>query len=530
MNLTPLKRGRTPVNVLHNVDSTPLITDGITFYIRVSTTKQAELGFSIEAQLEELRKCARAEHKVVFKEYVDAAISGKSMDKRPAFQELLKDIESGIIREVWVWRLDRLSRKLADITFLTETFHRNNVLFRSITEKQFDMTTASGRMHMHMMGSFAEYQRSMIVENVKMGMKQRAREGKWNGGQVLGYDGVEITSGKQTEVVRKIFHLYAEGRGLRSIANQMNHEGYQTKPGNHFTSVAIKTIINNSVYIGKIRYNVREDWSEKRRKGINPNPIIEDGIHEPIISTELWEVVQTFFQKKSYSPPRTFDGTYPLVGLMRCPQCGAALAAHRVCDTLKDGRKVVRRYYVCSAFQNGGRWVCSSNSVKADDAEQYVFDRLAEVVQKPKIVEDVVRKMNKDRTVNVVPLQKEREGIDKELAAVNAQRKKYFKLYERDGVDESLLIERLSEFKEQNERLLERKTSVEQRLMECASDPIPVKQVQQLLGQFHSLLLSSLPETQKTLFQSVIKQIHFSVPTDMRSIELEFNPQVQQHF
>ncbi|MNW65622.1 Ogr/Delta-like zinc finger [compost metagenome] len=76
---------------------------------------------------------------------------------------------------------------------------------------------------------------------------------------------------------------------------------------------------------------------------------------------------------------------------MRCPQCGATLEAHRVCDTLKDGRKVVRRYYVCPAFRNGGRWVCSSNSVKADDVEQYVFDRLAEVVQKPKIVEDVVR-------------------------------------------------------------------------------------------------------------------------------------------
>lgn len=67
--------------------------------------------------------------------------------------------------------------------------------------------------------------------------------------------------------------------------------------------------------------------------------------------------------------------------------------------------------------------MCSSNSVKADDVEQYVFDRLAEVVQRPKIVEDVVRKLNKDRTVNVVPLQKEQEAIDKELAAIDAQRK-----------------------------------------------------------------------------------------------------------
>jgi site-specific DNA recombinase len=66
-----------------------------------------------------------------------------------------------------------------------------------------------------------------------------------------------------------------------------------------------------------------------------------------------------------------------------------------------------------------------------------VLDRLAKVAQKPKIVEDVVRKLNKDRTVNVVPLQKEQEAIDKEIATIDAQRKKYFRLYERDGVDET---------------------------------------------------------------------------------------------
>lgn len=66
--------------------------------------------------------------------------------------------------------------------------------------------------------------------------------------------------------------------------------------------------------------------------------------------------------------------------------------------------------------------------------------------------------------------------------------------------------------------------------MECASDPIPVKLVQQLLGHFHSPLHSSPPETQKTLFQTIIRQIHFGIQKDMRSIELEFNLQVQQHF
>lgn len=80
----------------------------VAIYARVSTEEQAELGFSIEAQLEELRTRCKEEHKVVFKEYVDAGISGKSIEKRPALLELLQDIETGKVQELWVWKTDRI--------------------------------------------------------------------------------------------------------------------------------------------------------------------------------------------------------------------------------------------------------------------------------------------------------------------------------------------------------------------------------------------------------------------------------------
>jgi len=537
--MTTTRKKKPPFDVLKNLVVPPVLH--VYSYSRVSTEEQAELGFSIEAQLEEIKTRCKAEHKVVFKEYVDAGISGKSIEKRPALMQLLQDIESGKVSELWIWKTDRLSRKLSDLLLIMELLKRHNVTLRCVSDVEFDQTTSSGRAMMQMMGVMAEYQRNIIVENVKMGMKQRARNGKWNGGQVLGYDVVEVPAGSgkesllrtnpiEAELVRKIFRMYASGKGLRSIANTLNQEGHKTKPGNAFSSVAVKTIINNPVYIGKIRYNVRENWAEKRRKGVNPNPIIVDGEHDPIISEDLWQAVQALFAKKSFSPTRVFEGTYPLTGLMRCPQCGTTLGAHRVRDTLKDGSVVVRRYYVCNNFRNRGSRVCSSNSVRADMVEGFVFERLAEVVQNPKVLEDVVKKINKDRTKNVTPLQKELAAIEKEMSSIESQRKRFFKLFETGNVDDGLFVERLSELKVQHEQLARRKTEAERQLADSTSDPVPLQLVRQALAQFQSLLEEAPPETQKTLLQTVVKQIHMKDRRKVAGIELEFDPTVQKHF
>ncbi|MDH6429057.1 MULTISPECIES: recombinase family protein [unclassified Paenibacillus] len=510
-------------------------------YGRVSTVEQAEQGYSIEAQLEVLHNLCKAEHKVVFRDYVDAGISGKSISNRPALQQLLKDVENGEIHEVLVWRLDRISRKMADTLNILEHLKRHDVKFRSYSEKEFDTTTPTGRLNLQIAGVIAEYQRGTIVENVQLGMKQRARNGKWNGGQLLGYDVVQVPSAKgndsilqinpiEAALVRKIFQMYANGKGLRGIANQLNIDGYKTKPGNAFSAVAIKTIINNPAYIGKIRYNVRENWSEKRRKGINPNPIIVDGEHEPIIEQDLWETVQALFKKKSVSPPRTFEGTYPLTGLMRCPQCGSTLGAHRTSDKLKNGTTIIRRYYVCNKFRNGGRKVCSSNSVRADLVEEFVFERLAEVVHHPKVLDDIIKKLNKDRTRSVKPLQKEIEALDKEMTNLEGQRKRYMKLFETGNLDDDIFVERVTELKSEHTKLARRKAEAEDELRGNTSAPIPAHHVRLLLTQFQRILSEAPPETQKTLLQTTIKQIHVQNGRKVESIELELDPTLQNHF
>jgi DNA invertase Pin-like site-specific DNA recombinase len=131
----------------------------VAIYARVSTAEQAELGYSVEAQLQTLRTFCKSEHKVVYREFVDAGFSGKNVDKRPALQQLLREIETGNIQEVQVWRLDRLSRNLLDVLTMVKKFDQYSVKFRSYSEPNFNTQTSDGYLTISMFGALAEYQR-----------------------------------------------------------------------------------------------------------------------------------------------------------------------------------------------------------------------------------------------------------------------------------------------------------------------------------------------------------------------------------
>lgn len=215
---------------------------------------------------------------------------------------------------VMVWKISRLSRKQLDFLSIIDQLEKNEVGFFSYSEN-IDASTPTGKAMLQMMGSFAELERNMIVENVKTGMTQRAKEGKWNGGSVLGYSSKEkslVVQESEATLVKYIFNLYISGKGYKSIANQLNHEGYKTKRNANFSITSIRTIITNPMYAGFIRFNQVENWSEKRRKGKSSNTIILKGEHEPIISMEIWGKSQKILEQKSHKPTKTFTGHFPL--------------------------------------------------------------------------------------------------------------------------------------------------------------------------------------------------------------------------
>ena len=239
-------------------ESQPMLK--VAVYARVSTEEQAEHGYSIEAQLDTLRQYCQLYHRRIVGEYVDRGVSGKEMTKRLELQRLLKDAEEGVFEEVIVWKFNRMSRKTKDLLEIVERLDRSNIYFRSFSEN-FDTATPMGRFALQMMGAVGELERNTIVENVKLGLKQRARQGFHNGGSCLGYQTVELPGGdrkhrkssleivpEEAAVVRRIYSYYVTGRGFRSIANQLNKDGTRTKKGNTFSPDSIREIIINPVY------------------------------------------------------------------------------------------------------------------------------------------------------------------------------------------------------------------------------------------------------------------------------------------
>lgn len=314
---------------------------------------------------------------------------------------------------------------------IVDKLDKFNVDFKSCSEA-FDTSTPTGKLMMNLLASVGEFERETIVENVKMGMKQRAKMGKWNGGIVLGYRSIKFGQDKEktrleiieeeAEIVRMIFELYASGRGLRSLVNHINQLGYKTKKGNMFAIATIKEILQNPIYIGKIRYNRMQNWNEKIRKGKNSNPIIVDGEHEPIIDLNLWNKVQKIYKERSQKPIRNFSGSYPLTGLLKCPECGASMVAGVTKKKRKDGTYNVHKYYFCGNWRNKGIAACHSNSIRKDNIEEIVFNKINEVLYDKSILEDLVININKKSKEIIKPLENQLNHIERELRALEIKK------------------------------------------------------------------------------------------------------------
>ncbi|MED1608068.1 recombinase family protein [Cytobacillus kochii] len=198
-----------------------------------------------------------------------------------------------------------------------------------------DASTPTGKAMLQMMGSFAELERNITLENLKMGMTQRAKEGKWNGGSMLVYNSTNkqlVIVEHEANIARHIFDLYISGKGYKTIANQLNHEGYKTKRNKEFF----------------IRFNQVENWNKKRRKGKNENYVIVKGEHKNIISDGTWEKAQSILENKSHKPAKTFTGHFPLTTLLRCPKCRQGMIGHKARRSKSSNEYI--RYYQCGNF------------------------------------------------------------------------------------------------------------------------------------------------------------------------------------
>ena len=515
----------------------------IAIYCRVSTEEQSENGYSIDEQERLLEEWCKKMGYVIYKCYSDRGISGKNIKDRPALKELLSDAKAGKFDMVISWKINRVSRKLEDVLKIVNLLEKNNITFKSYSEP-FETDTPAGRMQFQMMALIGEFERGTIAQNVKMGMIAKAKSGNWCGGRVLGYDLVPNNSPeeekkgknklkineKEAEIVRFIFNEYSKGKGYKAITNKMNKLGYKTKKGNNFSVGSIRDILTNPVYIGEIRYNVRQNWSEKRRRNINPNPIRVKGKHEAIIDRELWDKVQLILESKKGKPSRIYDGEYPLTGILRCPKCGAGMVISRTTNTLADGTRKRIAYYCCGNWKNKGTSVCNSNTIRVDKANEYVFKKIEELVSNEAMIKAVVKNINKERKDKVKPAKRLLGDIDKELEKLDKRKRKIFEAYEDDILTKEEFQTRKNELNEKIRILEEEKKPLLNTISEEVSEEIPYEFIKDILMNFSKILNSSVSrEQQKKLLHMIISEITMNESREIESIKLNINDKLVEY-
>ena len=262
-------------------------------YTRKSSEEGLEQDFnSLHAQREGCEAFIKSQHgegwRLVKAAYDDGGFSGGTME-RPALQRLLADIRERVIDVIVVYKVDRLTRSLADFAKMVELFDAHAVSFVAVTQ-QFNTTSSMGRLTLNVLLSFAQFEREVTGERIRDKIAASKRRGMWMGGTVaLGYDVSDhrlVINPAEAETVKGIFQRYLELRSVRLLKDDLDRRGIISKirlsrngnrsGGKAFSRRALYELLSNPVYIGEIRHH------EERHPGQ----------HEPIMERELWERAQ----------------------------------------------------------------------------------------------------------------------------------------------------------------------------------------------------------------------------------------------
>jgi len=301
--------------------------------------------------------------------YDDGGFSGATID-RPALQRLLADITAGWVDTVVVYKIDRLTRSLADFAKIVEILETRGASFVSVTQ-QFNTTTSMGRLTLNVLLSFAQFEREVIGERIRDKIAASKKKGMWMGGvPPLGYR-VEnrklIIVDSEAAIVRSIFRRYAELGSVRLLKDELAARNIQSKlrtsaagrisGGKSFARGALYLMLKNRIYRGEIVHNKQSYLGE----------------HEPIIDQPLWDAVQA--QLASNAAQRN-DG-----GKTRRPSLLAGMLfdgdGNRMTPSYAVKRGTRYRYYVSRSPITKDRAETSAGlRVPAAEIEQLVSDRV----------------------------------------------------------------------------------------------------------------------------------------------------------
>lgn len=405
-------------------------------YSRVSTIEQANNGYSLNAQKEQLENYAKAMNYHIVDQYSDGGNSGGNME-RPELKRMINDIERGLIDVVIVVKLDRLSRNQRNTLYLIEdVFQKNNAGFISLQES-FDTTTSFGRAMVGIISTFAQLERDTIYERMFMGRKERAKKGLYSGSAnvAAGYSYVDgrLVKNEFSDVIVEIFERYVDGESAYAIYTDL----IKQYPTFIYSSNMIMRILDNPIYIGNVKFDGE----------------IYKGEHEPIVSEELFSQAQK--RRKKISNKYTVDKSKRSALLARklyCGHCGKSLVKQNYYSK-HEGKFVTSEYhygyYVCngkrSRYTKKYGKKCIQKNLKVQDVDNLVIDNIIS--------------LNLNKASENITKRRKTNNIKNKIDNLEVQEKRLMDLYQIGSVDINELDSRLKEIRKERAQLKETKGS-----------------------------------------------------------------------
>ena len=271
-------------------------------YIRVSTGKQAEEGYSLEAQQERLQAYCTAQGWTVAPEhiYVDAGISGKTTD-RPQFKAMMAAAQAGTVQRIVAMKLDRMARNVREFLATVDQLKAYGCALVLVREA-FDTSTPHGKFALTMFAAMAELEASTITERVMSGKAQKASKGGFNGSKIpygYTYAGGEFTvNPDQAAIVRDIFNGFIRGETLLALAARLNATETPTATGGQWYASTIRYLLSNGIYAGCAL------WYPDGDKEISK--IVVEGVYPAIITPAVYD--QAHRRLQALRPGRQVEG------------------------------------------------------------------------------------------------------------------------------------------------------------------------------------------------------------------------------
>ena len=492
-------------------------------YTGVFTSMQVE-GYSLDAQKDKLRKYADYQEMSIVGEYSDEGKSGKSVEGRPQFKQMLVDIESGKdnVDYVLVFKLSRFGRNAADVLSSLQKMQDYGVNLICV-EDGIDSSKDAGKLMISVLSAVAEIERENILVQTMEGRRQKAREDRWNGGFApYGYqlvNGELIIAEDEAEIIRIIYDKFVNTTmGMAAIAAFLNNSGYKKKLRQNntiegFSTSFVKGVLDNPIYCGKLAFGRRKN--EKISGTRNEYHIVKqkdyllsDGIHEAIISEEMWNQAHRKRQETGVLQVKTHSPLHEhiLSGIIKCPVCGSGMYGNVNRKKHPDrGYYKDYFYYACKHRKLVDGHRCTyKRQWNEDRINAAVEEIIRKFVKSPKFEQEIRKQIGS--SIDTSELDKEYDGLKDRLSQTTGAKNRLADQMDHLSVSDKNYDKKYNDMQERLDKLYDEITDIENameevetRLYNIRQDKISEDNVYQFL-LFFDKLYDKFTDLEKKIF------------------------------